>query len=682
MQERGCLLWPENTWDGANGVARWVDVMRPSLRFRMERTVWITYDPGGGDQMTNPVMAMHGGGKQAGTWFVCSCLLILAGWQPSATIGADEERDYWAFRELPSQRLPASDQDRWVRTGTDRFILARAQEDGVVPNPRVDRRRLIRRAFFDLVGLAPTQDEVEQFVDDPAPDAYERLLSRLLASPHYGERWGRHWLDVARYGESHGYESDSERPTAWTYRDAVIRALNGDLAFDRFVHWQLAGDLLQAQRPLAVALTGFITAGPTVTNVDGVDREKAMYDKMDDIVASTGSAFLALTVGCARCHDHKYDPIAQRDYYRLVGFFLPGSAGDRDLAVGRMMAKVKAFTWKGGAPRTNPLLERGDTEAKRGDVGRGVLAALSGDEGEVSRWIEKSGIPAGDGRAGLAHWLTDTTTGAGALTARVISNRLWQFHFGVGLVKTSNNFGRVGDIPSHPDLLDWLASELIRGGWTWKRLHREIMASSVYTQATTWDRERHQVDPENQLLWRRHPQRLQAEILRDAIMHSAGTLDRQFYGPSVKPWVSHDAIKTGSTNKWPTNIKDGPGTWRRSIYVFMRRSMRVPFFETFDVPDAMQSRGSREQTTVSTQALLLLNNAFVRGQAEQFAGRLAKTGKTEPRQLVEEAYWLTLSRPPTEHEVELSVELLAGKDQTIANFCHILFTLNEFLYVD
>ncbi|MEE3373030.1 MAG: DUF1549 and DUF1553 domain-containing protein [Planctomycetota bacterium] len=632
--------------------------------------------------MTNPVKAIRARGKQRCYWLLWSCLLVLAGSHPSVPVGAEQERDYWAFRGLPTQRLPAGDENPWVRTSTDRFVLNRAQEHEVVPNGRVGRRRLIRRAYFDLIGLAPTRDDVERFVDDPAPDAYERLLSRLLANPHYGERWGRHWLDVARYGESHGYESDSERPTAWTYRDAVIRAFNEDLAFDQFVHWQLAGDLLQAERPLAVALTGFITAGPTVTNVDGVDREKAMYDKMDDIVASTGSAFLALTVGCARCHDHKYDPIAQRDYYRLVGFFLPGSAGDRELAVGRMMAKVKAFTWKGGAPKSNPLLERGDTESKGGDVGRGVLAALSADDGEVSRWIENSGKPAGDGRVGLAHWLTDTAAGAGALTARVIANRLWQFHFGTGLVKTSNNFGRVGDIPSHPDLLDWLAAELIRGEWRWKRLHREIMASSAYTQSTSWDRERHQVDPENQLLWRRHPLRLQAEILRDAIMHTAGTLDRQFHGPSVKPWVSHDAIKTGSTNKWPTNIKDGPGTWRRSVYVFMRRSMRVPFFETFDVPDAMQSRGSREQTTVSTQALLLLNNAFVRGQAEQFARRLGRTPEMDPTRVVEDAYWLTLSRPPTKRELDLSVELLSGQGQTIANFCHILFTLNEFLYVD
>ncbi|MEC9352448.1 MAG: DUF1553 domain-containing protein, partial [Planctomycetota bacterium] len=258
-------------------------------------------------------------------------------------------------------------------------------------------------------------------------------------------------------------------------------------------------------------------------------------------------------------------------------------------------------------------------------------------------------------------------------------NRLWQHHFGVGLVKTSDNFGRVGDKPTHPELLDWLAGELIRGGWKLKPIHRLIMTSAVYTQDTAWDKKRHGIDPGNKLLWRRQPRRLQAEILRDSIMNTAGSLNRQLFGPSIKPWVSKDAIKTGSTNKWPTNVKDGPKTWRRSIYVFMRRSMRVPFFETFDVPDAMSSRGVREKTTVATQALLLMNNEFVRKQAELFARRLE--GK-EPRIAVEEAYWLALSRQPTEEEIKLSLELINSEGQSLANFCHILFTLNEFIYVD
>ena len=381
-----------------------------------------------------------------------------------------EARTYWAFRQLEQREPPAVQAGEWVRTGIDRFVLAKAKAEGVSPNGQIDRQRLIRRAYFDLIGLAPTREEVEAFIADESPDAYDKILTRLLASPHYGERWGRHWLDVARFGESHGYEADNERPSAWTYRDAVIRAFNADLPFDTFIRHSVAGDVLQGDDPLAVALTGFITSGSTVTNVDGVDREKAKYDKLDDIVSSTGSAFLALTIGCARCHDHKYDPIAQKDYYRLVGFFLPGGARDRQIAIGRSGSKVKGLAWNGGNKTKNPLLERGDTESKAGDVGLGVLAALSPDDGDVSRWVEASEKKSGDGRPGLAQWLTNVDDGAGALAARVIVNRLWQHHFGAGLVRTSNNFGRVGDRPTHPALLDWLAIEFMEKGWDVKHM--------------------------------------------------------------------------------------------------------------------------------------------------------------------------------------------------------------------
>ena len=618
-------------------------------------------------------------------------LLIISGlvMMPILT-GMSQEPASWAFRPLKAVEVPPVNDKQWARNEIDHFVLARANGKGVSPNGSADRQTLIRRVYFGLTGLAPSRDEVVDFVEGKSPDAYGKMISRLLSTPHYGERWGRHWLDVARFGESHGYESDNERPTAWTYRDAVIRALNEDMPFDRFVRWQVAGDVLQGDDPLATALTGFITAGSTVTNVDGVDRERATYDKMDDIVTATGAAFLGLTIGCARCHDHKYDPISQEDYYRLVGFFLPGKAGDRNVAIGDSGSRVKALTWHGGNKRSNPLLKRGDVEQKGNDVGYGVLAALDPGEADMQSRIEASGKGSADGRTGLAQWLTDVDSGAGGLLSRVIVNRLWQHHFGTGLVKTSNNFGSVGDEPTHPGLLDWLAGRLVSGGWRLKPMHELIMNSAVYRQSTFWDKKRHTVNPDNDLLWRRQPLRLEAEILRDSIMNTSGTLNRKLYGPSVKPWVSSDAIKTGSTNKWPTNVKDGPGTWRRSVYVFMRRSMRVPFFETFDVPDSMQSRGVREQTTVATQALLLLNNKFVRDQAVHFAARVVAAAKeaNSPdggenlQAIVEQAYWLAFSRGPTREEVDLGIDLLSKEGQNVENFCHILFTLNEFVYVD
>ena len=601
----------------------------------------------------------------------------------SSSESSEKATDLWSLKRISDHVAPSVEDDSWARNPIDLFILDKMNGKELHPNKLADKSKLIRRVSFDLVGLAPSRDEVNDFVSDDSPDSYDKLLSRLLSSPHYGERWGRHWLDVARFGESHGYESDNERPHAWTYRDAVIRALNTDLPFDQFVKLQVAGDIISPKDSLAVSLTGFLSAGSTVTNVDGVDREKANYDKMDDIVSATGSAFLGLTVGCARCHNHKYDPISQEDYYKMVGFFLPGREGDRELEIGEPGSKVKAMVWNGGKKKKNPLLQRGDVEQKGDDVGIGVLTALSADNGDVKSWLSESDQNNGDGRQALAHWLTDTEKGSGELLARVIVNRLWQHHFGEGLVKTSNNFGQVGDRPTHPELLDWLSKELIKSQWKIKTIHKLIMNSSTYMQSVAWDKKRHNIDPENKLYWRREARRLEGEIIRDSIMNTAGTLNKKLYGPSVKPWVSKDAINTGSTNKWPVNVKDGPNTWRRSIYVFMRRSMRVPFFEVFDVPDAMQSRGVRELTTVPTQALMLLNNEFVRSQASHFASSIKdKVGDQDIPKLINEAYWRALSRAPTELEITASIELLAKDGQTLENLCHVLFTLNEFCYVD
>ena len=626
---------------------------------------------------------MRGCFHKSKRWVIYTSIISLCSILNNVGISSGDGETLWSLNKISLVEPPIIKEDSWSSNAIDKFILHKLRSVGIEPNPAADKLTTIRRVSFDLLGLAPTREEIQKFEADTSGDSYEKLLDRLLANPHYGERWGRHWLDVARFGESHGYESDNERPHAWTYRDAVIKALNQDLPFDEFVKWQVAGDILQPENSLAVSLTGFLSAGSTVTNVDGVDREKANYDKMDDIVSATGSAFLGLTVGCARCHNHKYDPISQEDYYKMVGFFLPGREGDRELEIGKPGSKVKAMVWNGGKKRSNPILKRGDVEQKGEDVGVGVLTALSDNNGDAGEWLNEEALKKGDGRDALAHWLTDSDKGAGHLLARVIVNRLWQHHFGVGLVKTSNNFGQVGEKPTHPELLDWLAQELINKDWKIKSIHKLIMKSSTYMQTLKWDQLRYEIDPENKLFWRKEPRRLEGEIIRDSIMNTAGTLNRKMFGPSVKPWVSKDAINTGSTNKWPVNVKDGPDTWRRSIYVFMRRSMRVPFFEVFDVPDGMQSRGVRELTTVPTQALMLMNNQFVRDQASHFSNRIRKAvGNDNLKHIVEEAYWLALSRSPTDEELSSSVELLSTEGQSLENFCHILFTLNEFCYVD
>ncbi len=626
---------------------------------------------------------MRGCFHKSKRWVIYTSIISLCSILNNVGISSGDGETLWSLNKISLVEPPIIKEDSWSSNAIDKFILHKLRSVGIEPNPAADKLTTIRRVSFDLLGLAPTREEIQKFEADTSGDSYEKLLDRLLANPHYGERWGRHWLDVARFGESHGYESDNERPHAWTYRDAVIKALNQNLPFDEFVKWQVAGDIIRPDDSLAISLTGFLSAGSTVTNVDGVDREKANYDKMDDIVSATGSAFLGLTVGCARCHNHKYDPISQEDYYKMVGFFLPGREGDRELEIGKPGSKVKAMVWNGGKKRSNPILKRGDVEQKGEDVGVGVLTALSDNNGDAGEWLNEEALKKGDGRDALAHWLTDSDKGAGHLLARVIVNRLWQHHFGVGLVKTSNNFGQVGEKPTHPELLDWLAQELINKDWKIKSIHKLIMKSSTYMQTVKWDQPRYEIDPENKLLWRKEPRRLEGEIIRDSIMNTAGTLNRKMFGPSVKPWVSKDAINTGSTNKWPVNVKDGPDTWRRSIYVFMRRSMRVPFFEVFDVPDGMQSRGVRELTTVPTQALMLMNNQFVRDQASHFSNRIRKAvGNDNLKDIVEEAYWLALSRSPTDEELSSSVELLSTEGQSLENFCHILFTLNEFCYVD
>ena len=285
-------------------------------------------------------------------WAIFTSIISLGLIFNNEGISSDDEKTLWSLNKISLVEPPVIKADTWSRNEIDKFILQKLRSVGIEPNPAADKLTTIRRVSFDLLGLAPTREEIQKFEADKSGNSYERLLDSLLANPHYGERWGRHWLDVARFGESHGYESDNERPHAWTYRDAVIKALNQNLPFDEFVKWQVAGDILRPEDSLAVSLTGFLSAGSTVTNVDGVDREKANYDKMDDIVSATGSAFLGLTVGCARCHNHKYDPISQEDYYKMVGFFLPGREGDRELEIGKPGSKVKAMVWNGGKKRS------------------------------------------------------------------------------------------------------------------------------------------------------------------------------------------------------------------------------------------------------------------------------------------------------------------------------------------
>ena len=911
----------------------------------------------------------------------------------------DEHREFWSFRPLARNAPPAVRGQDWPRTPIDRFILEKLESKGLTPNSAAGRRTLIRRAYLDLLGLPPSPEEVGAFVNDPSPSAYEGLIDRLLESPHYGERWARHWIDIARFGESHAHEEDHDRPYAYHYRDFLIKALNEDMPYDQFVRWQLAGDELAPDNPLALMATGFLGGGPFPTQITEHEFETVRYDELDDMIGTMGTAMLGLTVGCARCHDHKYDPIPTRDYYRLASTFgrtirtvidydpdpqgylaakerwdkehqaltaartryeresltkpfdqwlrdgtalsseerdapsanpwqvldltsyeskngttfekledgsilaigpnpdfdnytltadvhtqgirslrvealahpsLPSSGpgrshsgqfhlgvvsvkiqplGDLDsepAEVGLTSARASSELEPGksvqaalnaksgktgwslspedtgedhaaafefaepigfeggtrltitlrssynsqhtlGRPRLSvstakqaPLavgsgvpqavveglaalkqdgpnglsdehragllrwfarsdtrwrqlddavqahaaakpypsktklqvtaegfphprhaangkgyphfyeetyfLNRGDVSQKQGPAGAGFLRVLMRGADDESRWGARAADSTGEGRhvlespqqgwgkstlsrASLSNWMTDVDQGAGALLARVIVNRLWHYHFGRGIVATPSDFGLQGDPPTHPELLDWLAGDLISHGWRLKRTHKLIMTSAVFRQSAAHDADNAKLDLNNLYRWRWTPRRMEAEAVRDSLLTVAGLLDDTMYGP-------------GSQRQ---------DMRRRSVYFFIKRTELIPTMMLFDWPEHLVGIGRRPSTTIAPQALMFLNSPQARRYAEGFAGRL--DGLEGPR-AIRQAYRIAYARPPNEDELADGEKFLArqrrsyemeGKagaaDLALTDYCQTLLSLNEFLYI-
>jgi cyclophilin family peptidyl-prolyl cis-trans isomerase len=705
----------------------------------------------------------------------------------SASAGEDEagsvsaaDATFWSFAPLQTQAPPAVKDPSPAASVVDRFLLARLEEKGISFSAPADRRTLIRRLSFDLRGLPPSPEEVAAFAANPSPDAYEKLVDGLLQSPHFGEHQARDWLDLARYADSGGYEDDDNRPYAYTYRDFVIRAFNEDLPFDTFVRWQVAGDELAPNNRQALAATGFVTAGPLQTFYP---RKRDRYDELDDIVSTVGSAMLGLTVGCARCHDHKFDPIPQRDYYHLQAVFAGSRREERFLspddgsefnhqlnyfrraseclerslraaAVARKVSKLpipeddkallqqpkdpantrqaelfskygpmlevsdqdvfldvddrpalsrltsqidalkegklpKGLTLAGSGYGRAYYLDRGDPDREREAVSPGFLTVLTRDrptwkkhtwEAFAPRSAEQ---PIPQPRRALANWLTDLDGGAGRLVARVIANRLWQHYFGEGLVRTPNDFGVQGDRPSHPELLDWLAGELIKHGWHLKPIHRLIVTSAAYRQGVVTDPEKARIDPENRLFGRRRTRRLSAESLRDALLVVGGNLNREMFGPGIKPPMPAEAIFPTAPKHgivWPADAEDGRANWRRSVYIVVKRSNPVPFLQTFDAPDAAGSCGRRIATTVPTQALILMNDPFVVAQSSRFAEIVGTSAGASSASQVRRAYYLAFGRLPETAEVDRGVSFL--HEHPLADFCQALVQSNEFAYVD
>jgi hypothetical protein len=603
--------------------------------------------------------------------------------------GAAADHTLWATQPVVRPALPSVADVRWCRTPIDRFIRAGLEARSWVPAAPAARDKLIRRAYFDLWGLPPTPDDVRRFVADPSPDAYEHLLDRLLASPHYGERWARHWLDIVRFAETNGYERDALKPGAWRYRDWVIAALNADKPYDRFVVEQLAGDELPEACDDTRIATGFLRVG--TFDDEPNDKLKYKYEQLDDLVHATSTAFLAITLKCARCHDHKFDPIPQTDYYAMLNFFVGGKAADGELL---------AFVDAGPQPPEVQLLAGGDPTRPGATVEPAYLSMLP----VVGRNIAPpaAGATTSGRRLQLARWITDPRH---PLTARVMVNRIWQHHFGEGLVRTPDNFGALSSDPTHPELLDWLADEFVAGGWRIKRMHKLIMLSCTYQMDSSHPREAEYaaVDFANEQWWRRNRLRLEAEPLRDAMLAASGQLNLKAGGPSFYPPASAESLE-GLSKKgdaWGTSPPEEQR--RRSIYMMTKRSLLLPLMTTFDFADTTQPCTQRNVSTVAPQALALLNNDFVHGQSTALAERvLADVGDDEAAQ-VERAWWLALSRAPTGRERSAALEHLqaqqrhlagrAGADGqalspdtarrlALASLCHVLVNTNEFIYVD
>ena len=774
-------------------------------------------------------------------------LEVVARWIDSGAvwlkIESRPEPAWWSFRRPIRPPVPAVKSTNWVANPVDAFILARLEEKGLKPAPPADRRTLARRLYFDLLGLPPTPEQVEAFLADRSPQAYEKLVDQLLASPHYGERWGRHWLDVVRYADTGGYQTDLYYKDAWRYRDYVIHAFNSDKPYDRFVQEQVAGDEIwpdnldlqgsyflnksKMDHMEARIATGLYTISP-IYHESGLDVENYFDMQWTDWVDTTGAAFLGLTVGCARCHDHKFDPISQKDYYGLRAIFagsdrteiplvhrmdlfdqwqfypkqvraqqlryevekideagrkavisdmrgkfdrealqafdVPNekrtedqrklavrietaisqikatdieaklSPGERDRRaqlvneIGRVYLetlKPAAAAMVLGHTETIPevhILNRGDYHNKGSLVAPSLPAAISSEQDAIVEPVGVHFTP--ERRKALALWLTRPDN---PLTARVMVNRIWQGHFGRGIVGTPNDFGRQGELPTHPELLDWLAVEFMQNGWSVKKLHRLILLSNTYQMSGQFDGENARIDPRNLMLWRMTPRRLQAEEIWDSVHAVAGTLTTKtnpmrflrksaqpdigllnpIGGPPAFPALSPDEMEGGDLldkSQWPAS-PDLEDQNRRAVYIYVKRSFPYPVLNAFDAPDGALSCGRRQSTTVAPQSLALMNSQTMQAQSRAFATLLLRDSPDNPQRWIEVAWKRALGRSPDREEFEKSIRLLetleqsgstgstrwlpsnlgdvpAARADALAKFCLAVLNLNEFLYVD
>ena len=602
----------------------------------------------------------------------------------------DIDLGHWAYQPITRSEPTEVGSSDWPKTVIDRYILAKLQENSLSPVAEADRITLMRRLCFDLTGLPPTSAELSAYLQDQKPGSYRRLVERLLASPDYGRRWGQHWLDLARFAETDGYEHDKIRANAWRYRDWVVDALNQDVAYDQFITLQLAGDVLFPSEtgltPARIA-TAFLLSGPDMPDINSqLERRHVL---LNEITATLGSTLLSLQIGCAQCHDHKYDPISQGDFYRLRAFF------DRSIKL-KTNQSVSVLSPNADADAVSQLHPRGDWQ----NAGPEVVAAFP-------RIANASGTQIAAGvhpRVQLANWLTSQ---AQALTARSIANRIWQHHFGKGLSRTPSDFGVMGDEPSHPELLDYLASRLLNHEWSIKDLHRQIVLSATYqTQSKrsfsavpdkvasqAWS-DAKKSDPENHLLAYFPRRRLDAESIRDAMLVASNAMNHQSGGPGISPPLPEALVKTLKNGQWKTS-RNAADHHRRSIYIFARRNLRYPLFATFDRPAANCSCATRVSSTTAIQSLQLLNSKLTLDLSKQLANLCMSQHPGDSEAQVAEIFQRVLSRAPNHQDEIDCVSFLSsqtalvkqqGSQQpeldALTDLCRAMFNSNEFLYVD
>ena len=587
------------------------------------------------------------------------------------------DREHWSFTPLVRPDVPTND-GGWTRNSIDSFVLKKLTDAGLSPAPEATRAVLLRRLYFDLTGLPPTPEQIDEFLKDESSEAYERLVDRLLESVAYGERSAQHWLDLARFAETDGFEHDKLRPEAWQYRDWVINAFNDDIPFDKFVGLQLAGDESGSANRVA---TGFLTCGPDMPDINL--QEERRHSFMNEMTSTVGSVFLGLQVGCAQCHDHKFDPISQLDFYRLRAFFDPAFQFTKN--------KVASLPDGNDAKAVSHLMVRGDFR-RVGDTVEASFPRIATSVGtQPNVKPDRREL-----RTQLASWLTNPDN---PLSMRTIANRLWQHHFGEGLSDSPSDFGVMGDTPEHGELLDWLATEFPRQGFSFKNMHRLIVTSATYRQASrrpadaspeveaAWQQSLN-IDRENRLWSRMSRRRLEGEAIRDAMLLAAGQLSERRGGPGIRPPLPDELVHTLLKNQWPVS-KDSADYTRRSIYLFVRRNLRYPLFEAFDKPDTNFSCPRRNESTIAPQALMLLNSKLSLDAAKGLTALLEESADGSPSELkhkVELAYLRTLSRLPSAEEVQVATEFLGSssgdESSALTDLCLALFNLNEFLYVD